>query len=130
MIIVRAKVGAAGRIVQRTQLTTHQVVIDLATLIFVQSGQKRIRWAEGDCVAHPGDAIALSGDRFTNMLRTPDEASLRAFAEITAANELDVVRHNATIAAQHGQELLKLFSGSRAHLSVAAWRAWANEPLT
>lgn len=71
-IIVRAKVGAAGRIVQRAQLTTHQVVIDLATLIFVQSGQKRICWAEGDCVANPGDAIALSGGQLVDITNTPE----------------------------------------------------------
>lgn len=67
-------------------------------------------------------------DRFTKMLQTPDDTSLKAFAEITAANELDVVRHNAAIAAQLGQALMKLFAGSRTHLSVAASQAWANEP--
>ena len=64
-------------------------------------------------------------DRFTNAVRTPDENSLRAFAEITAANELDVVRHNTAIAAKHGDGLLRLFEGAKAHLSAAAWSAWS-----
>ena len=68
-------------------------------------------------------------DRFTNTHRIPDEESLNAFVEITAANELDVVRHNRALALEHGKALLELFSGCRAHLSSAAWRAWKNEPL-
>jgi hypothetical protein len=68
-------------------------------------------------------------DRFTDTLQTPDEISTRAFAEMTAANELDVVRHNSTIAALVGKDLLSLFAGARAHLSSAAWQAWQNQPL-
>jgi len=68
-------------------------------------------------------------DRFTHTHRIPDEESLNAFVEITAANELDVVRHNRALAIEHGKALLKLFSDSRSHLSSAAWQAWRSEPL-
>lgn len=50
-------------------------MIELATLIFVQSGLKRIRWAEGDCVANPGDAIAEG-----NELRKPLDSAGREAA--------------------------------------------------
>lgn len=69
---MRAKVGVAGRIVQRAQLTSHRVVIETPTLIFVQIGQKRVRSALGDYVANPGDAIALSGDQIVDITNTPE----------------------------------------------------------
>jgi hypothetical protein len=68
-------------------------------------------------------------DRFTNVARVPDETSVRAFVEITAANELDVVRHNNAIAAAHGEGLLRLFESAKGRLSACAWESWQTEPL-
>jgi hypothetical protein len=67
-------------------------------------------------------------DRFTGRTHTPPELDLRAFAELTAANELDVIRHNPAIAAQHGAALQQLFTRARLRLSDAAWQAWS-QPL-
>lgn len=67
-------------------------------------------------------------DRFTGAARTPPERDVRAFLELTAANELDVVRHNPDIAAEHGPGLLWLFAAARPRLSDAAWEAWAAQP--
>ncbi|WP_200912754.1 hypothetical protein [Frankia sp. AvcI1] len=47
---------------------------------------------------------------------------LRAFLELTAANELDLARHNPTFAAQVGPRLRALFARTRPLLSAAAWR--------
>ena len=66
-------------------------------------------------------------DRFTQARNTPRRASLRAFVEITAANELDVVRHNLAIAAEHGPALRQLFTRACRHLSAGARRAWAEQ---
>jgi hypothetical protein len=66
-------------------------------------------------------------DRFTGLRGTPSAASLRAFMEITAANELDVVRHNPALAAQHGPALRKLLARASRHLSTEARRAWAEQ---
>ncbi|WP_176554723.1 DUF6817 domain-containing protein [Georgenia sp. 311] len=66
-------------------------------------------------------------DRFTDVLRTPDRASLSAFMEITAANELDVVRHNPAIAAEHGPALHELVVRASRHLSDKARRAWTDQ---
>src|SRR5690242_18814126 len=41
-------------------------------------------------------------DRFTSEHVYPPEESVRAFVELTAANELDVMRHNHDMARQHG----------------------------
>jgi hypothetical protein len=63
-------------------------------------------------------------DRFTGRTVTPPEPDICAFTELTAANELDIMRHNPAMAAQHGSALLQLFTRTRARLTDAAWQAW------
>jgi AraC-like DNA-binding protein len=70
-IVARPGVGAAGRIIQRVQLTSHRVMVDAPTLIFVQRGQKCIRWSEGECVANAGDAIAIDAGQIIDITNTP-----------------------------------------------------------
>lgn len=67
-------------------------------------------------------------DRFTGTTRTPPERDIRAFVELTAANELDVIRHSPAMAAEHGPALLWLFAAARQRLSAAAWQAWSQQP--
>jgi catechol 2,3-dioxygenase-like lactoylglutathione lyase family enzyme len=67
-------------------------------------------------------------DRFTSLTHTPPEPDIRAFTELTAANELDVIRHNAALADRHGAALRQFFAGIRARLSDAAWQAWSQQP--
>ena len=59
-------------------------------------------------------------DRFTGAEHVPSETDLRAFTEITAANELDVMAHNDELASRHGAELYRLFTRSGDLLSTAA----------
>ena len=63
-------------------------------------------------------------DRFTGRTITPPEPDISAFTELTAANELDILRHNPAMAAQHGAALLQLFARARPRLTDAAWQAW------
>jgi hypothetical protein len=72
-----------------------------------------------------GSAPVPFRDRFTGRQMTPSEPEIRAFTELTAANELDVLRHSPAMAARHGAALLGLFTGARVRLSDAAWLAWA-----
>lgn len=67
-------------------------------------------------------------DRFTGRTRTPPERDIRAFAELTAANELDVIRHNPALAARQGATLRQFFAGLRVRLTEAAWQAWNQQP--
>lgn len=69
-------------------------------------------------------------DRFTGRTHIPPEHDIRAFTELTAANELDVIRHNAALAARHGVALQQFFAGARARLSDAARQAWNAQPGT
>lgn len=69
------------------------------------------------------DAPVLFRDRFTGTDHVPQEADLRAFVEITAANELDVLAHNEDLAEQYGADLYGLFASSRELLSPRAWTA-------
>lgn len=75
------------------------------------------------------DGPVLFKDRFTGQASAPPEHDVRAFAELTAANELDVICHNPSLASQHGPALLDLVARSRHRLSLAAWRAWAELEL-
>ena len=67
-------------------------------------------------------------NRLTGTTRTPPERDIRAFLELTAANELDVIGHSPAMAAEHGPPLLWLFAASRQRLSAAAWQAWSLQP--
>ncbi len=67
-------------------------------------------------------------DRFTGLRTRPDRKSLRAFVEITAANELDVVGNNSALAAEHGAALQRLFVRASRHLSPSAQQAWSTWP--
>ncbi|MEU7110835.1 DUF6817 domain-containing protein [Streptomyces sp. NPDC046182] len=68
-------------------------------------------------------------DRFTGETFTPTERQRRDFAELTAANELDVLRENRELWSRYGGGLLKLFTRWRSLLSEPAFEA-ARELLT
>lgn len=70
--------------------------------------------------SYPGlaDAAAEFTDRFTGERHVPDAAARRAFAELTAANELDIVRAHPE--ASGAPELYGLLSGWRGLLSDRA----------
>jgi hypothetical protein len=69
-------------------------------------------------------------DRFTGRTYTPPEPDIRAFTELTAANELDVIRHNPAMAARHGAALRQFFASARQRLTDAAWHARNQQPGT
>ena len=48
-------------------------------------------------------------DRFTGTIASTHEPGVREFAELTVANELDVLAHSAAIREEHGAELAALF---------------------
>ncbi|MDH6144836.1 hypothetical protein P3T35_006885 [Kitasatospora sp. GP30] len=60
-------------------------------------------------------------DRFTGRPYQPTPHQQRDFAELTAANELDLARHSQDFRARHGAALLTLFTRWRPLLSEPAW---------
>jgi AraC-like DNA-binding protein len=70
-VLTRPDVGAAGHIVQRSDLTSHRIVVDQATLILVEEGQKRIRWSGGENIASPGEAFSLQAGEVVDISNTP-----------------------------------------------------------
>lgn len=74
-----------------------------------------------------GTAATAFRDRFTGHEHHPSPDDLRAFLEITAANELDVLKHNAELAKQHGPELHGFLTGAGSLLSPAAQDAVARQ---
>ena len=70
-VLTRPGVGAAGHIVQRSDLTSHRIVITEATLILVEEGRKRILWPGGACVAQPGEVLSLHAGEVVDISNTP-----------------------------------------------------------
>src|SRR4051794_37418324 len=70
-ILARPGVGAAGHVVQRSDLTSHRVVVEQASLILVEEGRKRIRWSGGQCVASAGQALSLHAGEVVDIANTP-----------------------------------------------------------
>jgi hypothetical protein len=67
-------------------------------------------------------------DRFTGRTHTPPERDIRAFTELTAANELDVMRHSDAMAARYGVSLRRLVVSAAPRLTDAARQAWSRLP--
>ncbi|MET7303379.1 DUF6817 domain-containing protein [Embleya sp. NPDC005575] len=85
---------------------------------------ERIVYFYGSCDRTASHGTLVDGpfrDRFTGRTYRPTEAERRDFAELTAANELDIVRVAPELRAQWGAELRALLAGFRPLLSVAAW---------
>ena len=63
-------------------------------------------------------------DRFTGEASEVPEGDAAVLAELTAANEFDIVTVNPVWAREIGGGLLDLFRGARHRLSGAAWESW------
>ncbi|MFD4502070.1 DUF6817 domain-containing protein [Streptomyces sp. NPDC058457] len=62
-------------------------------------------------------------DRFTGQARVPEPRQRRDFAELSAANELDLARVDPSFREKWGARLLALFTRFRPLLSLPAWSA-------
>ncbi|MFF7471119.1 DUF6817 domain-containing protein [Streptomyces sp. NPDC008092] len=69
------------------------------------------------------DPEAAVRDRFTGRARVPGPQPRRDFAELTAANELDLARIDPAFREKWGPGLLTLFTRFRPLLSSPAWSA-------
>jgi len=74
--------------------------------------------------SYPGlaEADGLFHDRFSGSAHVPAQERRRDFAELTAANELDIATVSPEFREQYGPQLLELFTGWRPLLSGPAWR--------
>jgi hypothetical protein len=68
-------------------------------------------------------------DRFTDEVTVPATLRLRPFFELTFANELDVMRHNASFAAEAWPQLVPVFNRADTLVSTAAWTAYTKATL-
>jgi uncharacterized protein (TIGR00369 family) len=72
---------------------------------------------------HLGEPEGPFKDRFTGAVLSPSLPLRRDFAELTAANELDIMQVNSDLRAQHGPGLLCLFTSWKKLLSDPAWQS-------
>ncbi|NUS25259.1 MAG: hypothetical protein HOV70_32780 [Streptomyces sp.] len=77
------------------------------------------REATYPALANPASAFH---DRFTGRSHTPGPFLRQDFAELTAANELDLAAEDPDFRARHGPALLGLFTRFRPLLSEPAWQ--------
>ncbi|MFE2039386.1 DUF6817 domain-containing protein [Streptomyces sp. NPDC059477] len=70
---------------------------------------------------YPGLPEGPFHDRFTGVVRVLPSSRLRDFAELTAANELDIATQDEDFRARYGRELLALFTRMRPLLGEGAW---------
>jgi hypothetical protein len=68
-------------------------------------------------------------DRFTNEVTVPSTLQLRPFFELTFANELDVMQHNTSFAAEAWPQLVPVFNRADTLVSTAAWAAYTTATL-
>jgi hypothetical protein len=65
-------------------------------------------------------------DRFTGETSVIDDDDAAVLAELTAANELDIVTANPEWGAEIGPELFSLMRSARHRLSAPAWDGWVS----
>lgn len=117
-----AAYGTDGFAKSLTGLTDRAVLADL-----IGERAEALVYLYGSCdraVTYPRlgtDPRPAFRDRFTWLDVDPPTEDLRAFLEITAANELDVFEHNKDLAARHGPGLYGLLRSVRGLLSPNAW---------
>jgi AraC-like DNA-binding protein len=70
-ILVRAGIGAAGRVIQRSDLTARRITVEQPTLILVEDGVKRLAWPDGMATAGAGDALAVQPGTVVDIANTP-----------------------------------------------------------
>lgn len=66
-------------------------------------------------------------DRFTGTSAPAPTSAVRDFAELTIANELDVLAHNDELRQRHGEALHRLFAACTPYASPAAIAACAQQ---
>ncbi|OIK02155.1 DUF6817 domain-containing protein [Streptomyces monashensis] len=109
-------------------------VTDRATLVALigQQAEELVYFYAGcdRAATYPGldgtEAVVFR-DRFTGREHQPSAETLRAFLTITAANELDVLAHNADLARRHGPGLYRLLTRVGRLLPPAARDAVARQ---
>ncbi|MFE6844926.1 DUF6817 domain-containing protein [Streptomyces sp. NPDC057686] len=80
------------------------------------------RAASYPTLAADEEGAAAFRDRFTGHVHSPGLRTRRDFAELSAANELDLARIDPVFRAAHGPGLLALFTRLRGLLTEPAWR--------
>ncbi|MFJ4781855.1 DUF6817 domain-containing protein [Streptomyces sp. NPDC088794] len=99
---------------------------ELALVIGAEAEAIVYRYAACDRKATYPRLVEADGpfhDRFTGRSHLPELQLRRDFAELSAANELDIARIDPAFREQWGAELLALFTRFRPLLSQPAWSA-------
>jgi hypothetical protein len=98
---------------------------ELAAIIGTEAEQLVYFYASCDRqFSHPhlAQPAGLFRDRFTDTVACPPLTLRRDFAELTVANELDIVGVNPRARVKYGAGLLELFTSWGDLLSIPAWQ--------
>ncbi|MET9773031.1 DUF6817 domain-containing protein [Streptomyces sp. NPDC006367] len=95
---------------------------DLAAVIGTEAEAVVYLYASCDrAVTYPAFSDAVFRDRFTGRTYRPPGQLRRDFAELSAANEIDLAHADPAFREKWGPELMSLFARLRDLLSDAAW---------
>ena len=72
----RALLGSVGSMVQHHKLLYSRVAVHEPTLILVQRGRKKLRWAGRELPVETGETVALAGGQTFDVLNEPDADGL------------------------------------------------------
>ncbi|MGW2720026.1 DUF6817 domain-containing protein [Streptomyces sp. NPDC001492] len=126
--LCHATYGTDGFATSLLPLTERATLVDLIGdraegLVYLYAGCDR-------AAVYPridGSPAVTFRDRFTGREHQPSPDDLRAFLDITAANELDVLAHNAELAKQYGPGLYGFLTRAGSLLSAPARDAVARQ---
>ncbi|WP_207478695.1 helix-turn-helix transcriptional regulator [Arenibaculum pallidiluteum] len=121
MVLARPGVGAAGHIVQRSDLTSRRVMVEQATLILVEEGRKRIRWSGGECTAGAAEALTLQAGEVVDIANTPGRGGTYRALWIAWLPELLAT---AAVAGRHAGPRVALHGGLDAAFHTSFHRAF------
>lgn len=123
--LAHAAYGTDGFMVALFRLDEH----DLVTEVIGEDAEAIVyRYASCDrafTLPQIGHAEVSFRDRFTGAVDMVDPAVVRPFAELTFANELDLIRHSETFKCDHGPAVAALFARWRNVVSPAAYQEYA-----
>ncbi|WP_030296369.1 DUF6817 domain-containing protein [Streptomyces katrae] len=106
--------------VDRRAALTAVIGAEAEEIVYFYAGCDRA--ASYPTLAADEEGAAVFRDRFTGRVYSPGRRARRDFAELSAANELDLARIDRAFRAAHGPGLLALFTRLRGLLTEPAWR--------
>ncbi|WP_337262990.1 MULTISPECIES: helix-turn-helix transcriptional regulator [unclassified Serratia (in: enterobacteria)] len=64
-------IGASAHLIQHSELLLTSLYFEYTHLYLIQQGQTRVRWQQGDAVAHAGELLIVNSGQTVDIINTP-----------------------------------------------------------